>query len=230
MARLSEVIKVDPLEDSTGRLDQTSNPTISQLAKRKRRLAATRGFDNSGLRIPRSQKFVTPQNSPSKFTPQAGSTPLLQEGQVSTRLAVPIPGISRIRGVQLPNHPPTSPADFIRVSVISPRITPDPSLEWDYDEARAFNLQVNNNLQTTECFREVEELTGLEDIQRLTLVDASSSDTATVCNMSRLRGTNPSDLDNESRTMLNKEVQQEGKKLNKMHRSVLDMMTSLLTM
>ena len=172
MARLPEVITVETLGDSAAELDKTGNPTRSQLVKKKIRLAATRGFDNSGVLVPRSHKFFTPQNSPAKFSPQAGSTPFAEEAQAPSHLRVPILGISAIprpRAVQLPPHPPISPA-YIRVPVISPRVTPDPSLEWDYDEPHPIHPKVGDLLQTSDCLREVEELTGLEDIQKITLV------------------------------------------------------------
>ena len=152
------VITVEPTRDSAGRLDETENPTNSVLVKRKRRLAVTRGFDNTGLNISTSQKFITPQNSPAKFHPQAGSTPFSQEVQASRNLAVEIPGISIVRSksvVQLPNHPPKSPAGAtsIRVPVISPRFTPEPSLEWDYDVIQSFMPKVDTQLQTADCLQ-----------------------------------------------------------------------------
>ena len=125
MTRLPESTTVDPLEGSADGLEQTNPIQSSQLVKKKKRLAVTRGFDNSGLKSQRSQRFVTPQNSPVKFSPQAGSTPFSQDAIANHQLAVPIPGISFIRKpkeVQLPLHPPLSPATFIRVPVISPRV------------------------------------------------------------------------------------------------------------
>ena len=141
----------------------SSNPVGVQssqavsLPGRSRRLAATRGFDNSGLQVFSQQRLVTPSSSPSKFLPAGRSTPLslsprrqledkLQGISASQRggdlLSVPQPLPPDKTSGRLPPLPPrSSPVPFpalplpkptaIRVNVITPTATPEQSLDWD---------------------------------------------------------------------------------------------------
>ena len=86
------------------------------------------------------------------------------------------------------------PRSSTRVSLISPSLyvtgaecgalsaepEPDPSLDWDnFGESPTFGiLQAARGiqaLQLTECLKEVEDITGIEDIRKLTLVETSES-------------------------------------------------------
>ena len=138
---------------------------LSKSSKSKRRLATTRGFGDfsstGGAPPSEFPSFITPQSSPSKFLPEAKSTPVGGEISVITpNPAVPIPGASVSTKV-LPPIPPYSPArrarllpprpltpfnslslqkptnlTGIRVNVSSPSlhsapVSKDPSLDWD---------------------------------------------------------------------------------------------------
>ena len=160
---------------------------------KKRRLATTRGFDNSSVLggVPPSDipSFVTPLNSPSKFAPGAKSTPNPEQVQVITPNPVfpaPRPKVS------LPLHPPFSPRrrllpprppspfpgiSSIRTSVISPSlqtgaVSRDPSLDWDnFEESPSYNAVVDEfqNLQLSDCLRE------LGKTHTIPIVDTSES-------------------------------------------------------
>ena len=140
MARLPVEIIVEPVDNSTDQLVaaltgleiehppgnstpvvEQSSQTEGQSVRSKRRLATTRGFDNSGLQTASHQKLVTPINSPSRFLPAAGSTPLTPRRSLEDKLSgisavhrvllhprVPLPPRSSSRR-QLPPLPPSSP-------------------------------------------------------------------------------------------------------------------------
>ena len=239
----------DPPAVSEPAVDQPLQP-LGVSVRSKRRLATTRGFDNSGLVNPSSQKLVTPSNTPSKFLPTAGSTPLTPRRTLGDRLL----GISAIqRGAQLPPPPNRSsarlpplpprrsplpppipaypkPVTSIRVSVITPSVTPEQSLDWDnYSDSPSYRPslgeQVSDRLRTAACLQEIGDL-GLDDIQKITLVSTSESSfsSVSVSSMSRFQQYQPSQMDPQSRAQLQQEIQDEGSRLNRMHQEVLDMM------
>ena len=155
VARFPGVFIVEFKENSRDRLAaelsnlEISNPPASSnpvgvqssqavsLPGRSRRLAATRGFDNSGLRVFSQERLVTPSSSPSKFLPAGRSTPLTLsprrqlEDRLQGILSVPQPPQSAKTSGRLPSLPPrNSPVPFpalpppkptsIRVNVITP--------------------------------------------------------------------------------------------------------------
>ena len=152
------------------------------LSKTKSRLATTRG-----LRVidkGPSLDHITPSNTPSKFHPTAGSTPVTESSSIGHRnpLNNKLLGISSL---QRPPHPHQSvpsdtPVSSIRVSVIHPREDSDgdpiaaasASLDWDnFNESPSFTISgephLQQNLQIGDCLKEVESLS--EEVQRVTV-------------------------------------------------------------
>ena len=247
-AELTGLNLEDPPEVSGPAVSQPLQP-LGVSVRSKRRLATTRGFDNSGIVNPDNQKLVTPSNSPNKFLPVAGSTPLTPRRTLEDRLL----GISQ-RGVHLPPPPPRSsarlpplpprrsplpppipphpkPVTSIRVSVITPSVTPEQSLDWDnYSDSPSYRPslgeQISDRLKTAACLQEIGDL-GLDEIQKITLVSTSESSFSSVSvntSMSRFQQQQPGQMDPQSRAQLQQEIQDEGSRLNSMHQEVLDMM------
>ena len=164
------------------------NPSVpTSSSTRRRRLATTRGFGNPG----RGGSYTnTPETSPTKFNPEFESTPLNPVVPAPVSGAVP-------RSVQLPHHPPltpgviqaspgptessSQPVPSARPSVISPRIIVEqPSLDWDnYTDSPSYKpssaTPAGHSLQISDCLREVQGITGIEDVRKVTLVDTSVS-------------------------------------------------------
>ena len=166
-------------------------PPRAPSTNKKRRLATTRGLGSPSRG---ASYVVTPANTPSKFLPQLGSTPL------PASEAQPQPSSSLYGGRQLPPHPPFSPGVIqqnysllpsvpqpsigIRTSVISPRVTLEQaSLDWDnYSDSPSYrpsSEQQGSVLNLSSCIREIQGITGLEDIRKVTLVDTSESSLST---------------------------------------------------
>ena len=162
----------------------TESKAVNQNSKvvRKRRLATTRGFDNQ------NHNFITPNCSPVKES-ILKSTPIITESNQQ------VEGVSVIRRtVKLPPHPPFSPIRSCLLPPLPPRrryrtLSPDcpaaelshsldTSLEWDnFIQSPSYSLRVENNLKGSN------NNTGLEDINQITLVDLSESNSSV--NMSR---------------------------------------------
>ena len=83
--------------------DTKKLPPRSQSSQKRKRLATTRGFGN---RAGGASVIVTPSNSPSKFQPELGSTPVSKQFSQSQPQATSSLYGSR----QLPPHPPFSPS------------------------------------------------------------------------------------------------------------------------
>ena len=171
-------------------------PPRSQSTNKKRRLATNRGFGNP---VRGASFLVTPTNSPSKFQPELGSTPVTEP---ATEVQL-VTSSSLYSSRQLPPHPPFSPSVIHqnptlfpsiqqpsllkRATVISPRITvEEASLDWDnYDDSPSFNPSLEQQgtqsqyLNLSSCLREIQGITGLEDIQKVTLVNTSESSLST---------------------------------------------------
>ena len=227
-----------------------------QSVRKRRRLATTRGLSSSGRGA--SQNLITPNNTPLR-TPVITSTPITTDSIPASRQALPFQGISSLPvSVQLPPHPPYSPAGQYylplpgpavqpprtnRVSVISPRIfvtgassvDPDPSLDWDnFDDSPSYRLSQAalglQKLNIRDCLEDIEDLTGVEDIRKITLVDTTESS---------LSGEGQSGMDqqnttqnmqsgqtmsNQDRELLGQEMLLENQKLTDMRDIVFDMM------
>ena len=265
VARLSVEFIVEAEDNSTDQLAAeltgldiedhpvSSTPVVEQglSVRRKKRLATTRGFDNSGLQAP---KTVTPSTSPSTFLPVAGSTPLTPKRNLGDRLlgisalqrvvqhprAPPPPRLASSR--PLPPSPPSSslplavlplptPIAFA-VSVITPTVTPEQSLDWDnYSDTPSYRpslgAQVPQNLSTAECIQEVSDLTELLEDQKITLVETSESALSSISiasTMSRFQYQQPNQMDSLARAELQTEMNEECSRLNSMHQDVVDMM------
>ena len=79
-----------------------------------------------------------------------------------------------------PSHQPVvgQPLRGIETSVISPRISvQDASLDWDHfgTELTSQNTNVEGQNNTAEFFGDIQGISGLEDIRKVTLVDTSVS-------------------------------------------------------
>ena len=129
-------------------VDQPLQP-LGVSVRSRRRLATTRGFDNSGIVKPSDKKLVTPSNSPSKFLPVAGSTPLTPRRTLEDRLlgisasqrdsqlpppprsSVRLPPLPPRRSLPPPIPPHPKPVTSIKVSVITPTVTFEQSLDWE---------------------------------------------------------------------------------------------------
>ena len=233
----------------------SSNPVSVQssqavsLPGRSRRLAATRGFDNSGLRVFSQERLVTPSSSPSKFLPAGRSTPLTLsprrqlEDRLQGILSVPQPPQSAKTSGRLPSLPPrNSPVPFpalpppkptsIRVNVITPIVTPEQSLDWDnFSETPSYRpvlgAPVGLSLDTADCLQEVSQLSGDQiENQKITLVDTSESSLSSLdigTSMSRFQQL-PSLMDSHARAQIQEEMNQESRNLSTLHQDVLDMM------
>ena len=146
----------------------------------------------------------SPSLAPPPVPPRRSSSPL----------SIPGAGDSQVPG----------PVSCIRINVISPRDTPiqslnssaPKSLDWDnFGESPSYGNPLDEpgvlGLHLAECLQEVEELTGLEDIKKITLVDTSES-SLSLGNMSFAQ----QQFDNE--------LALENEKLMDMQQRVLDMM------
>ena len=156
---------------------------------KKRRLATTRGFGGGSY-------TNTPDNSPTRFNPEFRSTPVPPPFPSSSRRLPPHPPLSPsdihlnpflnlslsdqgAAGLRPSVIAPRQGAG-LRPTVISPRITVEqPSLDWDnYSDSPSYRPSLGTdaqNLRVADCLREVQGITGLEDIQKVTLVDTSVS-------------------------------------------------------
>ena len=153
-------------------------PPPSSLSQRKKRLAVTRGFNNNYTR--REHQETTPNSSP--FRPSLGSTPVFEQtefvgganSEINNEEELLIsPLDTGVSSTQVPvvNQPLTS----IRTRVISPRLPEqEVSLDWDnYNELPSFK---NIGRQPTQLqFSNLQGVTGLEEINKVTLVDTSVS-------------------------------------------------------
>ena len=163
--------------------DQSRLPPHSRTSHSKRRLATTRGFRN--ISPSRGSSYlITPNNSPlSEFRPGAKSTPscdILQYPAINN-VNLPIdqtlsPGVIHFN----PSHQPVvgQPLRGIETSVISPRISvQEASLDWDHfgTELTSQNTNVEGQNNTAEFFGDIQGISGLEDIRKVTLVDTSVS-------------------------------------------------------
>ena len=168
---------IKPVSGTINKSEQNSVPDKSRLPPRsrshsKRRLAATRGFQNFSPSRGGSY-LVTPNNSSlASFRPTIKSTPAGDQGYCPN-----------LNIVQLPDHPPISPGVIqfnssiqptvrqplqgIETSVISPRLSiQEQSLDWDnYDTQPA----------PDHLFGDIHGISGLEDIRKVTLVETSIS-------------------------------------------------------
>ena len=169
-------------------------PPPSSLSQRKKRLAVTRGFNNNYTR--REHQETTPNSSP--FRPSLGSTPVFEQTEFVSGsyseinneeelLISPLDtGVSSIR-VPVANQPLTS----IRTRVISPRLPEqEVSLDWDnYNELPSFK---HIGRQPTQLqFSNLQGVTGLEEINKVTLVDTSVSSLSSSSSTPNMFSNNP---------------------------------------
>ena len=217
-------------------------PGLNICRGRLGRFAATRGFDNKGLDRFNKSRNYTPSASPTRFEPVAGSTPLASPDRIksSNQTHNKLHGISSLYGTRStsvtpaaghtfpprrPNLPTVAPpkpsaTNFVRQSVITPVNTPESSLDWDhYLDTQRFTCSVEDNFVANP----VEE--DILDNFKITLVSTSvsslSSDSA--ADMSRIP-VPPSQMEAEVRNNLQREINQECKKLMDMYQLVLDLM------
>ena len=163
------------LPPKNSHLDPPKLPPRPPSANTKRRLATTRGFGNSV-----ASDVVTPENTPSKFSPQLRSTPLVEAYPLgASSHPLPSPRVIQLNPTLAPGV--SEPCTAARPSVISPRITvSQASLDWDsYSESPSYNPGSQgveaNQLNISSCVREIQGITGLEEIPKITLVDTSVS-------------------------------------------------------
>ena len=163
--------------------DQSRLPPQSKTSHNKRRLATTRGFRN--ISPSRGSSYlITPTNSPlSEFKPGVKSTPsseFLQHPAINDanlpRDQTFSPGVIYYN----PSHQPVvgQPLRGIGTSVISPRISvQEASLDWDNYGTQLTGQNTNQGVQnsSTDFFRDIHGISGLEDIRKVTLVDTSIS-------------------------------------------------------
>ena len=170
-------------------------PPRAPSANKKRRLETTRGLGSPSRG---ASYFVTPANTPSKFY-HSLDLPLYQHQRHSLNQAPPCmevdsyllinqpfsPGVIQQNYLLLQSVP--QPSIGIRTSVISPRVTVEQaSLDWDnYSDSPSYRPSSEqqgsdlNHLNLSSCIREIQGITGLEDIKKVTLVDTSESSLST---------------------------------------------------
>ena len=102
MASYYFTVESSPKNKSSESISDNSKGVTEISQNKRKRLAVTRGFDNSGV----SKLFITPDNSPSKSLPFS-STPVTTPNQGPFI----VPGVSNIpnKSSKLPPHPPYSP-------------------------------------------------------------------------------------------------------------------------
>ena len=214
------------------------------------RLAVTRGLDNSGVSklfrpSPNSSSAIQPSSQPiASSTPQSSPTQAVGNKVIKNNL----PGIKSLIGafqsrkskasksVQLPPRRPISPlpphssqrsTEFVRHSVITPLNTPNSSLDWDNYIGPNF-AEYSTGERLNEHLHEQElslEEGFLEDL-RITLVPASESSSLlvpTIDSMSRFQQP-PEEMDVNTRSQLQTEMNIQSKKLMNQYQLVLDMM------
>ena len=176
-------------------------PPRPKSSQPKRRLATSRGFVNNTRGV---HDYITPNSSP--FRPNAGSTPTIkQDLDKELNKEYILPGFLNsdhlaTRPVNLPivRQPLTS----IRTSVISPKLTvSEASLDWDtYSEAPEF--AVSNNPPEPLNYSELQGISGLEEVRKVTLVNTSESSLSMEglpLNPKQNWGFQPPEMDTQSR-------------------------------
>ena len=162
--------------ESGSAAEKQSQSQLLSVKQKKPRLATTRGLGNSGRGS--SLEQFTPNNTPSKFRPSVGSTPLTENFQVIARKPPhKLLGISSLHRLQSPlvPQPQSKPISSIRVSVISPRVDSEPagastSLDWDnFDESPSYSGSygppLHQSLAVEECLKEIQGLSeGIQNI------------------------------------------------------------------
>ena len=224
---------------------QSEENSHTNRRRNKRRLAATRGFDNSGLSLlTKSPSYINPATINS-FTPIAGSTPNISPRKTVTKnvLQQTLSGInSLVQSVRPKNKhssgpllPPRKPSvalptpstsresGLIRQSVITPLNTPESSLDWDNYIDPSIIQGVGEQQPHEAAFSE--EIEFLSDL-RISLVPVSETSNSpnSIEGMSRFQHQEPFDMDPNLRNELQNEMNVECKKLMDMHQDVIDLM------
>ena len=185
-------------------------------------------------------------------TPLAGASVPVSSASLPLRGASALPGSARLpphppyspaRQIGLSRPRPDAllpPRSSVRVSVISPRIfvtggdcgvssvhsEPEVSLDWDnFAEIPKFGeigTTKAPEIHTDNCSREADDITGIEDIQKVTLVDTSVSSLSSNNNI--FDSQKPAKMDHQNQESMQQLMIQENEKSVALRDTVYDLM------